>query len=49
MIDRYYIGWVRDEKGSVLFRPRKDIANAITTMAGGGIPVPTASATPHRM
>lgn len=36
MTDRYYIGWVRDEHGAVLSRPRKDIANAITSMVGGG-------------
>ena len=39
MIDKYYIGWVRsgkDGKGLVKYRPRKQIANALTTMTGGG-------------
>lgn len=36
MLDRYYIGWVRDERGRILSRPRKDIANAVTSMVGGG-------------
>lgn len=34
------IGWVRsgkDGKGLVNYRPRKRIANAVTTMVGGGI------------
>ena len=37
MIDKYYIGWVRsgkDGKGLVKYRPRKQIANAVTTMTG---------------
>lgn len=37
MIDKYYIGWVRDGKGRIKERPRKQIANALTTMIGGGI------------
>lgn len=37
MLDKYYIGWVRDEKGNVIDRPRKSISNAITSMSGGGI------------
>lgn len=50
MTDKYYIGWVRDEKGSVLSRPRKDIANATTTMAGAGHTDPRdglGNTTPH--
>lgn len=49
MNDRYYIGWVRDEHGGVLARPRKEIANAITTMAGGGHTGPDGlgNTTPH--
>lgn len=38
MIDKYYIGWVRsgkDGKGLVKSRPRKQIANAVTSMVGG--------------
>lgn len=40
MTDKYYIGWVssgKDGKGLVKYRPRKRIANAVTTMVGGGI------------
>nr|DAU81174.1 MAG TPA: hypothetical protein [Caudoviricetes sp.] len=43
MIDKYYIGWVRsgkDGKGLVKSRPRKQIANAVTTMVGIGITDP---------
>lgn len=39
MIDRYYIGWVRsgkDGKGMVVSRPRKHIANAVTSSPPGG-------------
>lgn len=39
MTDKYYIGWVRsgkEGKGLVKYRPRKRIANAVTTMVGGG-------------
>lgn len=36
MINRNYIGWVRDEKGHVIDRPIRLISNAITTMSGGG-------------
>ncbi len=35
MNKEYYIGWVRDRKGAVVGRPRKSIANAVTTMSGG--------------
>ena len=31
-----YLGWVRDEKGRVLSRPVKQIANAVTSFCGGG-------------
>ena len=53
MIDKYYIGWVRsgkDGKGLVKYRPRKQIANAVTTMTGGGIAETRdglGNATPH--
>ena len=36
MFAKHYIGWVRDEKGKVLSRPIKHLANAVTTMVGGG-------------
>ena len=38
MIDKYYIEWVRsgkDGKGLVKYRPRKQIANAVTTSPPG--------------
>ena len=53
MTDKYYIGWVRsgnDGKGLVKYRPRKQIANALTTMTGGGIADPRdglGNTTPH--
>ena len=53
MIDKYYIGWVRsgkEGKGIVKSRPRKQIANAVTTMVGGGISDPRdglGNTTPH--
>lgn len=53
MTDKYYIGWVRsstDGKGLVKSRPRKQIANAVTTMVGGGITDPRdglGNTTPH--
>ena len=53
MTDKYYIGWVRsgkDGKGLVKSRPRKRIANAVTTMVGGVLPtLATDWATPHRI
>ncbi len=53
MIDKYYIGWVRsgkDGKGLVKYRPRKQIANALTTMTGGVLPtLVTDWATPRRI
>nr|DAL54130.1 MAG TPA_asm: hypothetical protein [Caudoviricetes sp.] len=53
MIDKYYIGWVRsgkDDKGLVKYRPRKQIANAVTTMVGRALPtLATDLATPHRI
>lgn len=53
MIDKYYIGWVRsgkDGKGLVKSRPRKQMANAVTTMTRGGITDPhdgLGNTTPH--
>lgn len=53
MTNKYYIGWVRlgnKGKGLVKSRPRKQIANAVTTMVGGGIPDPRdglGNTTPH--
>ena len=50
MIDKYYIGLVRDSKGRIEERPRKQIANALTTMTGGGIADPRdglGNTTPH--
>ena len=35
MFAKHYLGWVRDEKGKVLSRPIKHLANAVTTMVGG--------------
>ena len=53
MIDKYYIGWVRsgkDGKGLVKSRPRKLIANSVTTMVGGVLPtLATDLATPPRI
>lgn len=54
MTDKYYIGWVRsgkDGKGLVKSRPRKQIANAVTTMVGREVlpTLATDSATPHRI
>lgn len=54
MINKYYIGWVRsgkDGKGLVKYRPRKQIANAVTSMVGGGVSptLATGWATPHRI
>ena len=54
MTDKYYIGWVRsgkDGKGLVKYRPRKQIANAVTTLPPGCF-LPTLVtdwATPHRI
>lgn len=31
---QYYIGWVRDSKGNVIKRPRKEIANTLTRFTG---------------
>lgn len=53
MIDKYYIGWVRannDGRGIVKSRPRKQIANAVTTMVGGVFPtLATDLATPRHI
>lgn len=54
MTDKYYIGWVRigkDGKGLVKSRPRKQIANAVTSFVEGGV-FPTLATTwaiPHRI
>ncbi len=32
---KYYIGWSRDGTGGVSARPRKEIANAVTSFTGG--------------
>lgn len=37
MIRRDYIGWVRDERGKIVGRPVRHIANAVTSFVGGGI------------
>lgn len=37
---QYYIGWVRDSKGRIKGRPRKQIANAVTSKVGHGISDP---------
>ena len=50
MIDKYYIGCVRSGKGLVKSRPRKRIANTVTTMVGHGITDPRdglGNTTPH--
>ena len=35
---QYYIGWVRDSQGNVTKRPCKQIAHAVTSKVGHGIP-----------
>lgn len=53
MTDKYYIGLVRsgkDGKGLVKYRPRKRIANAVTTSPPGGFAYPRdglGNTTPH--
>ena len=50
MIDKYYIGWIRDSKGRIKERPRKLIANALTSKAERGITDPRdgiGNTTPH--
>ena len=50
MIDKYYIGWVRDGKGRIKERPRKHIANAVTSKTARGITDPLdglGNTTPH--
>lgn len=53
MTDKYYIGYVCSGNGGhglVKSRPRKQIANAVTTMVGGALPtLATDSATQHRI
>ena len=47
---QYYIGWVRDSKGRIKGRPRKQIANAVTSKVGHGISDPRdglGNTTPH--
>ena len=40
MTDKYYIGWLRDGKGRIEERPRKQIANAVTSKVWHGISDP---------
>ena len=53
MTDKYYIGWVRsgkDGKGLVKYRPRKQIAHAVTSKVWHGISDPRdglGNTTPH--
>ena len=50
MTDKYYIGWVRDSRGRIKGRPRKRIANAVTSKVGHGISDPRdglGNTTPH--
>ena len=50
MIDKYYISWLRDGKGRIKERPRKQIANALTSKAERGITDPRdglGNTTPH--
>ena len=50
MIDKYYIGWVRDDKGRINERPRKQIAHAVTSKVWHGISDPRdglGNTTPH--
>lgn len=50
MTDKYYIGWVRDDKGRIKKRPRKQIAHAVTSKVWHGISDPRdglGNTTPH--
>ena len=50
MNKKYYIGWVRDGKGRIKGRPRKQIAHAVTSKVGHGISDPCdglGNTTPH--
>ena len=50
MNNKYYIGWVRDSKGRIKGRPRKQIANAVTSKVGHSISDPRdglGNTTPH--
>ena len=50
MNNKQYIGWVRDSKGRIKGRPRKQIANAVTSKVGHGISDPRdglGNTTPH--
>lgn len=42
----YLIGWVRDQKGRILHRPRKTVCNAITSFTGGVNTKPTMASHP---
>lgn len=50
MNNKQYIGWARDSKGHIKRRPRKQIANAVTSKVGHGISDPRdglGNTTPH--
>lgn len=50
MTDKYYIGWLRDSKGRIKERPRKQIAHAVTSKVWHGISDPRdglGNTTPH--
>ena len=50
MNNKYYIGWVRDSKGRIKGRPRKQKANAVTSKVGNSISDPRdgqGNTTPH--
>lgn len=50
MNNKQYIGWARDSKGRIKRRPRKQIANAVTSKVGHGISDPRdglGNTTPH--
>ena len=50
MNSKYYIGWMRDSKGRIKGRPRKQLVNAVTSKAGHGISDPRDgldNTTPH--
>ena len=50
MNNKQYIGWARDSRGRIKRRPRKQIANAVTSKVGHGISDPRdglGNTTPH--
>ena len=49
MFVNHYLGWVRDDRGRVLSRPVKHIANAVTTMVVWGIQARMDWAIPRRI